>query len=130
MEPHRKKLRTFIKIFESLWPEEKWVVHHKDGDWRNNKTSNLCIMTWGEHSSLHNRNRECTEERRKNQSLGHRGQTRNKIPYAHYRKDRGKWETRVRFYNHIRRFLWFDDPVSASIVGELIVMEEVNGHGR
>jgi len=127
---HRIKMRTFINIFEDLFPEGKWIIHHKDGDSTNNETSNLCIMTDGEHSSIHNIGRICTEERRKNQSLGHRGQTWSKFPYAHYRKDRDKWETRIRFYNHIRRFLWFDEPVSASIVGKLIAAEEVNGHGR
>ena len=87
-------------------------------------------MSHGEHSSLHNSDRICTDERRMNQSIGHRGQTKSDFPYASYRKDRTKWETRIRFLGHLKRFAWFEDPVSASIVGKLIATEEVNGHER
>ena len=34
-----------------LRPDE--VVHHKDGDKTNNDISNLEVLTWSEHSSLH-----------------------------------------------------------------------------
>ena len=50
---HRLKLKTFINIFEDLWPEEKWIVHHKDGNSENNITSNLQIMTKEEHGHIH-----------------------------------------------------------------------------
>ena len=35
-----------------------FVVHHLDGNKTNNDISNLCLMTFGGHSSYHNRNRK------------------------------------------------------------------------
>ena len=128
---HREIMKPILlDALEELFPNKNWIVHHRNGNPKNNDIFNLEIMILSKHSSLHNKNRKCTEERRKNQSLGHRGKTWSKFPYAHYRRDRKKWETRVRFLNYIKRFMWFNDPISASIVGKLIVTEGVNGHGR
>lgn len=52
---HVEAVKTFVNIFKDLWPEENWIVHHKDGNKSNNKVSNLEIMTKGEHTSLHHR---------------------------------------------------------------------------
>lgn len=37
--------------------QKGFVVHHLDGNKQNNDISNLCLMTFGGHSTYHNKNR-------------------------------------------------------------------------
>ncbi len=37
---------------------EGMVVHHKNGDWRDNSPSNLQVITQSEHVAIHNRQRK------------------------------------------------------------------------
>lgn len=39
--------------------EPGFVVHHLDGNKANNEIDNLCLMTFGAHSSYHNKRRKC-----------------------------------------------------------------------
>lgn len=43
--------------YTGIQVEPGFVVHHLDGDKTNNEIDNLCLMTFGAHSSYHNKRR-------------------------------------------------------------------------
>lgn len=50
--------RTLIQILDLIGvtvPDGDWVLHHKDGNHKNESLDNLVIMTRKDHSRLHNR---------------------------------------------------------------------------
>lgn len=40
------------------------IVHHKDGDWRNNDIGNLELMLFADHGSMHMRERWCDDDQK------------------------------------------------------------------
>jgi len=54
-----------------LEPDE--IAHHIDGDRQNNEPANLCVMRFGEHMSLHTKQRVWTAESRKRLARSKRG---------------------------------------------------------
>ena len=45
------------RVVAGLVPGDKRVIHHIDGDRRNNEADNLLVLTKGEHTEIHNRER-------------------------------------------------------------------------
>ncbi len=59
-----KNKKRFEKILGRKL-ESNECIHHKDGNWKNNKLENLQLMTLSEHSKLHSKDRIFSEETRK-----------------------------------------------------------------
>jgi hypothetical protein len=73
------------------------VVHHKDGNRKNNDISNLVLMTRGEHSKLHNKDKTKpprTEEHKRKLSEAHKG----RIP-VFYKGSKHTEETKIKMSN-------------------------------
>ena len=55
------------------------VVHHIDGNKKNNSIDNLCVMTRSEHTRLHGAKRECSKETREKKSKAALGKPRKDL---------------------------------------------------
>lgn len=124
---HRLIMKPILlDALEELFPDEKWVVHHKDENPQNNDILNLEVMTHGEHNKLHHGgkiNSSKTIKRMRNRTKAR--------PYAYLVIRKGQnpwtrvWNCRIRTGNKRRQSLgYFEDPISCEIVAK-IVLEEI-----
>ena len=82
--PNRKRLRIdgvvtlhshYIWFLNTgYWPVAGEVIHHIDGDYRNDEFSNLALMTNSEHNRLHHIGRHCSKKTRVKISVAMRGE--------------------------------------------------------
>lgn len=117
---HRLKMRTFLNIFNEFWPDNTWVVHHKDGNKLNNDTPNLQIMTMGEHISLHHKGQTYLKDIPKSNShklnsrLAKIGNTFTEFPGAY--KSGEKYRSQLRIKNKTYNFGTYETPEIASCI--------------
>ena len=52
--PNNNKWEYTHRLFVNDIPRKKMVVHHIDFNKHNNNSENLIVMTWGDHTKLHN----------------------------------------------------------------------------
>jgi hypothetical protein len=120
---HREIMRPILlDALEELFPKEKWIVHHKDGNKLNNDIFNLEVMTLEKHMSLHTTGRNYSyTKRRQNWSKN--------FPYTSYNKTRNPefkcWTSRVNYNKSGYSLGYFEDPYTASLLAYL-VLEEID----
>jgi hypothetical protein len=68
---------------DNLMPEKGFVIHHKDGNHKNNNIDNLQKMTKGDHFSLHNIDRSLSEETKRKLSEVKKGRPQSEIHKKH-----------------------------------------------
>lgn len=107
-----------IKMHMLLCPNHE-IVHHINGDKLDNRRCNLQGMTNIEHVNLH--------------KSKHRFKVTGKYPGASFNKSKNPekkcWQSQIMYNQHTKRLGLFEDPLSASIVyqivrGEIIEHEE------
>lgn len=113
---HREIMKPILlDALEELFPKEKWIVHHRDGDRSNNDIFNLEVMVFKKHNSIHKTGNKYR--------LG-------KWPYACYARKKQNpwtktWRCKIRYNGKDKYLGYFNDFKSCEIVAKL-VMEELN----
>ena len=118
---HREIMRPILlDALGELFPDEDWVVHHRDGNKTNNDIFNLEVMKNEDHSRIH--------DYKDIQWLRNTRKTTN-FPGATLQKQKnpeGKcWKCEIKWNNRSKYIALFHDPLSAHIVYSLIE-EELN----
>lgn len=113
---HREVMRPLLlDALEELFPNETWVVHHRDGNKTNNDIFNLEVMKNEEHSRMHNY-MDLPEHRNKRIRLKYPGATLQKN-----RNPEGKcWKCEIRWNGKTKYIGMFHDPLSASMIYKFI----------
>lgn len=71
-----KRVHPMVKVWEDFYgvPVPKGcLIHHLNGDKKDNRIENLECMTHSEHQKYHTNNRTLSEETRKKMSAAHKG---------------------------------------------------------
>ncbi|MGP4073796.1 HNH endonuclease [Piscibacillus sp. B03] len=77
--------RVMMEVKLERYLEKDEVVHHKNGVKHDNRLNNLELMTHGEHSSMHNKNRTYSLEMRKKVSQSTKERFKDKTNHPSYK---------------------------------------------
>lgn len=124
---HRNLMKPILlDALEELFPNDKWVVHHRDGNKSNNDIFNLEVMKLNEHARNHGRGKHSIERREIN-SKSHRGNTKSIFPYAVFNKyknpERKCWISQLTYFGKNKKLGLYEDPLTASIIGSFVRRE-------
>lgn len=116
---HREVMRPILlDALGELFPDETWIVHHRDRDKKNNDIFNLEVMKNEDHSRMHDYDSiEWLRDSRK--SLKFPGATLQK-----QKNPEGKcWKAEIRWRHKSKYLGLFHDPLSAHIVYSFVANE-------
>jgi hypothetical protein len=119
MEVYREIMKPILlDALNEIFPNETWIVHHKDGNHENNELFNLEVMTNENHSRMHDYNNiQWLRDTRKTTNFPGATLQKQKNP-------EGKcWKCEIKWNNRSKYIALFHDPLSAHIIYELIASE-------
>ena len=123
---HRKIMKPILlDALEELFPNEKWVVHHRDGDRTNNDIFNLEITTQSKHFKTHRKQFDLSGSN--NGMYGKRAVNAGKWPGVQFDKrvnsENKPWSASIKYNGKRKRLPMCPDPISARIIYEFVKEE-------
>lgn len=123
---HREIMKPILlDALEELFPDEKWVVHHRDGDRTNNDIFNLEVMTNSSHFKHHRKSFDMSKE--KNGMYKKRAHNAGKWPGVQFDKrvnpENKPWSASIKYNGRRKRLPMCPDPISAMVIYEFVKEE-------